>query len=129
MPAAQPIIADRTHAGGQGREPCPLPSRHDRQEMFGDECWSDGIDRVGRGEPGGIEFAQRLFWPALVVEAHTLAAERLHGDDTAVPMMAKGKTITGRLWEIDLQLSSIIHATVAAIIPSATWRIGSGFSR
>src|SRR5919206_12893 len=32
------------------------------------------------------------------VEAHVLAAERLHGDDTTVPVLAKGKTITGRLW-------------------------------
>jgi len=29
---------------------------------------------------------------------HVLAAERLHGDDTTVPVLAKGKTITGRLW-------------------------------
>lgn len=34
-----------------------------------------------------------------LIEAHTLAAERLHGDDTTVPIMAKGKTITGRLWD------------------------------
>jgi len=27
-----------------------------------------------------------------------LAAERLHGDDTPVPVLAKGKTDTGRLW-------------------------------
>jgi hypothetical protein len=27
-----------------------------------------------------------------------LAAERLHGDDTPVPVLAKGKTNTGRLW-------------------------------
>ncbi len=32
------------------------------------------------------------------VEAHVLAAERLHGDDTTVPVLAKGKTDTGRLW-------------------------------
>jgi len=31
-------------------------------------------------------------------EAHVLAAERLHGDDTTVPVMAKGKTDTARLW-------------------------------
>src|SRR5215212_2221328 len=29
---------------------------------------------------------------------HVFAAERLHGDDTTVPVLAKGKTITGRLW-------------------------------
>ncbi len=32
------------------------------------------------------------------VEAHVLAAERLHGDDTTVPVLAKGKTTTGRCW-------------------------------
>lgn len=32
------------------------------------------------------------------LEAHTLAAERLHGDDTTVPVLAKGKTATARLW-------------------------------
>ena len=30
--------------------------------------------------------------------AHVLAAERLHGDDTTVPVLAKGKTVTGRCW-------------------------------
>src|SRR6187551_2440341 len=32
------------------------------------------------------------------VEAHVMAAERLHGDDTTVPVLAKGKTDTGRCW-------------------------------
>jgi len=32
------------------------------------------------------------------IEAHVLAAARLHGDDTTVPVLAKGKTDTGRLW-------------------------------
>jgi transposase len=32
------------------------------------------------------------------IEAHVLAAERLHGDDTTVPVLAKGKTHTGRIW-------------------------------
>jgi hypothetical protein len=27
-----------------------------------------------------------------------MAAERLHGDDTTVPVLAQGKTVTGRLW-------------------------------
>jgi hypothetical protein len=31
-----------------------------------------------------------------LIEAHVLAAERLHGDDTTVPILAKGKTVTGR---------------------------------
>jgi len=33
-----------------------------------------------------------------LVEAHVMAAERLHGDDTIVPVLAKGKTDTGRCW-------------------------------
>ena len=32
------------------------------------------------------------------IEAHVFAAERVHGDDTTVPVLAKGKTITGRCW-------------------------------
>jgi transposase len=32
------------------------------------------------------------------IEAHVLAASRLHADDTPVPVLAKGKTRTGRLW-------------------------------
>ena len=31
-------------------------------------------------------------------EAHVMAAERLHGDDTTVPVPAKGRTDTGRCW-------------------------------
>jgi len=33
-----------------------------------------------------------------LMEAHVLAAERLHGDDTTVPILAKGKTVTGHIW-------------------------------
>lgn len=33
-----------------------------------------------------------------LIEAHVLAASRLHGDDTTVPVLAKGKTDTARLW-------------------------------
>ena len=32
------------------------------------------------------------------LKAHVLAAGRLHGDDTTVPVLAKGKTVTGRCW-------------------------------
>jgi hypothetical protein len=33
-----------------------------------------------------------------LIEAHVLAAERLHGDDITVPILAKGKSDTGRIW-------------------------------
>ena len=32
------------------------------------------------------------------IRTHVLAAERLHGDDTTVPVLARKKTVTGRLW-------------------------------
>jgi transposase len=33
-----------------------------------------------------------------LLRQHVLQAGRLHGDDTTVPVLAKGKTVTGRLW-------------------------------
>jgi transposase len=34
-----------------------------------------------------------------IIEAHVLAAERLHGDDTTVPLLAKYKTDIARMWD------------------------------
>jgi transposase len=33
-----------------------------------------------------------------MIRAHVLAGERIHGDDTTMPVLAKTKTIIGRLW-------------------------------
>ncbi len=33
-----------------------------------------------------------------LIRAHVLAAARIHGDDTPVPLLAKGKTVQARLW-------------------------------
>jgi transposase len=33
-----------------------------------------------------------------LIEGHVLAAERLHGDDTTVPILARGKTVKGHIW-------------------------------
>lgn len=33
-----------------------------------------------------------------LIGRHVLSAQRLHGDDTTVPVLAKTKTVTGRLW-------------------------------
>ena len=33
-----------------------------------------------------------------LIRAHVLAAGRVHGDDTTVPVLAKGQTTTGRAW-------------------------------
>jgi transposase len=48
-------------------------------------------DQVGACCAGLAPLLRRL-------EAHVFAAERLHGDDTTVPVLAKGKTDTGRCW-------------------------------
>jgi transposase len=48
-------------------------------------------DQVGAGATALMPIFRRI-------EAHVLAAERLHGDDTTVPVLAKGKTDVGRLW-------------------------------
>ncbi|WP_040622325.1 IS66 family transposase, partial [Rhodovulum sp. PH10] len=45
---------------------------------------------------GACTFALRPLHDS--IERHVLAAERLHGDDTTVPILAKGKTATGRIW-------------------------------
>lgn len=33
-----------------------------------------------------------------LIRDHVLSADRVHGDDTTVPVLAKGKATTGRLW-------------------------------
>ena len=33
-----------------------------------------------------------------LIAAHVMTSERLHGDDTTVPLLARGKTATARLW-------------------------------
>jgi transposase len=33
-----------------------------------------------------------------LIKAHVFAAERIHGDDTTVPVLARGKCRTGRIW-------------------------------
>jgi hypothetical protein len=45
-----------------------------------------------------------------LVEAHVFAAERLHGDDTTVPVLAKGKTDTGRCWVYGFMCATIARS-------------------
>lgn len=47
-------------------------------------------DQVGAGSAALMPIFRR-------VEQHVLSAKRLHGDDTTVPVLARGKTDTGRL--------------------------------
>ena len=75
-----------------------------------------------------------------LVEAHVMAAERLHGDDTTVPVLAKGKTDTGRCWvyvrddkpfggTAPPEQCSITPTTAKASIHSAIWPATQDCSR
>jgi transposase len=48
-------------------------------------------DQVGHGSFAVMPLFQ-------LIESHVFAAERLHGDDTTVPILAKSKCTTGRIW-------------------------------
>ncbi len=70
----------------------PLNRQRDRYAREGvDLSVSTLADQVGA-------CAAALMPLYLLIEAHVLAAERLHGDDTTVPVLAKTKTDTGRIW-------------------------------
>ena len=65
------------------------------------------VERYGReGVPLSLStLADQVGAAAAVLEplhhrlaAHVMGAERLHGDDTTVPVLAQGKTATGRIW-------------------------------
>ena len=65
------------------------------------------VERYGReGVPLSLStLADQVGAAAAVLEplhhrlrAHVMGAERLHGDDTTVPVLARGKAATGRIW-------------------------------
>jgi transposase len=51
-----------------------------------------------------------------LIRAHVLAAQRLHADDTTVPVLAKGRTVTGRLWNYVRD-----DAPFGGLAPPAVW--------
>lgn len=70
----------------------PLNRQSERYAREGvDLSLSTLADLVGACAFALAPLAQRI-------EAHVFAAERLHGDDSTVPVLAKGQTVTGRLW-------------------------------
>jgi len=70
----------------------PLNRQSERFAREGiDLCLSTLADLVGAG-------AAALQPLRDLIEAHVMVAARLHGDDTTVPVLAKGKTDTGRIW-------------------------------
>jgi hypothetical protein len=95
--------------------PCPAPRLcraeplgHDLFEKYGqhqplnrqaDRYARDGVDRslsTLADQVGGCAVLLRLIYD--LIRAHVFAASRVHGDDTTVPVLAKSKTRTGRLW-------------------------------
>lgn len=75
-----------------------------------------------------------------LIETHVMAAERLHGDDTTVPVLAKGKTDTARCWiyvgmtsllaaRDRRRQSSITHTIDAANIHKHIWRTMRAFCK
>ncbi len=78
-----------------------------------------------------------LLW---LLEAHVMAAERLHGDDTPVPGLALGKCDVGRCWvyvrddkpfggTAPPAAMSITRATAAARIRNSIWPTIAASSR
>ncbi|KUM28549.1 hypothetical protein AU467_34670 [Mesorhizobium loti] len=59
----------------------------------------EGIDlstQTLADQVGHVTFALKPLFD--LIEAHVFEAERLHGDDTTIPILAKGKCTTGRIW-------------------------------
>jgi transposase len=70
----------------------PLNRQSQRFKCEGiDLAVSTLADQVGAGA-----FAVRPIFE--LIEAYVLSADRLHGDDTKIPILAKGKTDAGRIW-------------------------------
>jgi transposase len=53
-------------------------------------------ERVDAGRPGRCLVALQPLHA--LIERHVLAAERLHGDDTTVPILARGQRVKGHIW-------------------------------
>jgi transposase len=79
-----PVREVRPASAAEPTELTPCP-RRDRPEP------------VDAGRPGG-RLCRGLRPLHALVERHVLAADRLHGDDTTVPILASGQTETGRVW-------------------------------
>jgi transposase len=56
------------------------------------------FEKFGQHQPLNRQAERYALALLRLVERHVMAAERLHGDDTTVPVLAAGKTDTGRCW-------------------------------
>lgn len=72
----------------------PLPLNR-QSEGFAREAIDLDVSTLADGV--GTSAAALSLVPVVICH-HVLDAARLHGDDTTVPVLAAGKTVTGRLW-------------------------------
>ena len=101
-PAARPIAPDRARARGP-EAPRPYPvlqvrpasaAQPPKRRLCAGRHRSRRVDACRLGGRGGGHADAA----GEAIRAHVFAAERIHADDTTVPVLAKGKTRTGRLW-------------------------------
>ncbi|MDW5317618.1 IS66 family transposase [Rhizobium sp. PL01] len=60
---------------------------------------SEGIELSTSTLADQVGFGAAALMPVFdLIESHVFAAERLHGDDTTIPVQAKDKCTTGRIW-------------------------------
>ena len=60
-----------------------------------------------------------------LIRRHVLEAARIHGDDTTVPVLAKGKTVIGRLWTYvrdDRPFGGPTAGGGVLLLPQPRWR-------
>ena len=73
--------------------------QHQPLNRQSERCRREGIDlslSTLADQVGGCAALLRPLYD--LIRAHVLAGSRVHGDDTTVPVLAKGRTITGRAW-------------------------------
>jgi hypothetical protein len=100
-----------------------------------DVYWREGIDLDVSTLADWVGAAAASLMPLVdAIRSHVFTAERIHADDTTVPVLAKGKTRTGRLWTYDAtiaRLAAPIHRRpcsstrriVAESIRNCIWRV------
>jgi transposase len=101
-PAAGPVPSDRRGRAGPNLLAMLLEAKfgqHLPLNRQSDSCAREGIALGVSTRADWVGSCTAMLAPLVrLIDAHVLAAERLHGDDTTVPLLAKGRTITARLW-------------------------------
>jgi transposase len=65
------------------------------------------------------------------IRTHVMRAERIHADDTTVPVLAKMKAVVGRIWTYVRDAAICRHRSAGSIVlllPQSGWRASAGSS-